>query len=792
MEENLNKLLIRQIKRHFGSTDNLPDELKVFIQDINNTYENSEDDIKLLQNSIEISSQELRDAFQKHKNDADEQKKTIDKIKEAIFALNYSDQNVYKDSETNSADSSYLFDSLIKLIEDSNQASKEVKHQASLITSLLDSIPDIIFYKDTKGVYLGCNLPFAKSVNRSRNEIVGKTDYDLFDKKIADFFTKYDNRMIESLNPRNSEEWITYPDGRKLLIGTYKTPYWGKDGALIGILGISRDITEQKRTEKIRSIQYNIARSILSAESLKQLLEIISHELSQIFNTSNFFVAMYNPDTDMLTQVLYSDEHDDFTEWEASKSLSGLVVKQSRTLLLNRKDVEHLESTKNITFIGSKAECWLGVPLIINDKVTGVMVTQSYTNAEAYDDSSKALLEMIAHEIAVFIERRKMMDDMVIAKNKAEESDRLKSAFLANMSHEIRTPMNGILGFSGLLKEPNFSGEDQQKFIGIIEKSGIRMLNIINDIIDISKIESGLMDVSISETNINEQTDFIYSFFKTEIEDKGMRIFLKNTLQTNDAIIRTDKEKIYAVLTNLVKNAVKFTSDGFIELGYEKKGDYLEFFVRDSGSGITENKLETIFERFRQGNESTNRKYEGAGLGLSISKAYIEMLGGKIWVESEINKGSVFYFTIPYNGALQEKNVVKTIASEEVGVGEIKKIKILIAEDDEISGILLSIALKKISTQILRAKNGIEAVEICRSNPDIDLIFMDIQMPEINGYEATKRIRQFNQNVIIIAQTAFALSGENEKSQAAGCNDCIAKPFNQVLLMELIQKHFNS
>jgi PAS domain S-box-containing protein len=792
MEKNLNKLLIRQIKRHFGSADNLPDELKVFIQDINNTYENSEDDIKLLQNSIEISSQELRDAFQKHKNDADEQKKTINKIKEAIFALNSSDYNVYSDSETKSSDSSYLFESLIKLIEDSNQASKEVKRQAGLITSLLDSIPDIIFFKDTKGVYLGCNLPFAKSVNRSRDEIVGKTDYDLFDKKIADFFTKYDKRMIESLEAHNSEEWITYPDGQKLLIGTFKTPYWGKDGSLIGILGISRDITEQKRTEKIRSIQYNIARSILSAENLQQLLEIISKELSHIFNTSNFFVAMYNPETDMLKQVLYSDEHDAFTEWEASKSLSGLVVKQARTLLLNRKEVEQLEAEKNTTFIGSKAECWLGVPLIINDKATGVMVIQSYTNSEAYDQSSTALLEMIAHEIAVFIERRKMMDDMVVAKNKAEESDRLKSAFLANMSHEIRTPMNGILGFSGLLKEPNLSGEDQQKFIGIIEKSGIRMLNIINDIIDISKIESGLMDVSISETNINEQTEFIYSFFKTEIEEKGMRILLKNTLQTKDAIIKTDKEKIYAVLTNLVKNAVKFTSDGFIELGYEKKGDYIEFFVRDSGPGITEDKLQSIFERFRQGNESTNRKYEGAGLGLSISKAYIEMLGGKIWVESEINKGSVFYFTIPYTGAMQDNSVVKNIASAEERVSEMKKIKILIAEDDEISGMLLSLALKKISTEILKAKNGIEAVEICRRNPDIDLILMDIQMPEINGYEATKQIRQFNQNVVIIAQTAFALSGENEKSQAAGCNDCIAKPFNQVLLIDLIQKHFNS
>jgi len=245
-------------------------------------------------------------------------------------------------------------------------------------------------------------------------------------------------------------------------------------------------------------------------------------------------------------------------------------------------------------------------------------------------------------------DKKKMIADLINAKEKAEESDLLKSAFLANMSHEIRTPMNGILGFTDLLKEPNLSGEDQKEYIRIIEKSGARMLNIINDIIDISKIASGQINTTISEANINEQIEHIFSFFKTTVEQKGIQFFLKYSLPVNEANIKTDHKKFIVILSNLVKNAIKFTKTGSIEFGYEKKGEHLEFFVKDTGIGILSENMNIIFERFRQGSESNSRNYEGAGLGLSISKAYVEMLGGKIWVESEEEKGSTFYFTIPY------------------------------------------------------------------------------------------------------------------------------------------------
>jgi PAS domain S-box-containing protein len=402
-------------------------------------------------------------------------------------------------------------------------------------------------------------------------------------------------------------------------------------------------------------------------------------------------------------------------------------------------------------------------------------------------------------------ERKRIEEELIIAKEKAEESDRLKSAFLSNMSHEIRTPMNGILGFAELLKEPSLTGEEQQEYIGIIERSGTRMLNIINDIIDISKIESGSMKILISETNINQQMEYIHTFFKPETDAKNIRLSFKNTLPLEETLIKTDREKIYAILTNLVKNAIKFTHNGSIEFGYVLKpakprvADIsdalfkpfeLEFFVKDTGTGIREEQLEIVFERFRQGSESLTRNYEGAGLGLSISKAFVEMLGGEIWVESTIGKGSIFYFTIPYDCEQEIKEVVKITDLSQGDEKQIKSLKILIAEDDEISGKLLTRTIKKFSKEILRAKTGIGAIEICHNNPDIDLVLMDIQMPVMDGYEATKKIRKFNKEVIIIAQTAYALTGDKEKAIAAGCNGYISKPVKKEELMAMMYQYF--
>ncbi|MEI8047904.1 MAG: ATP-binding protein [Bacteroidota bacterium] len=393
------------------------------------------------------------------------------------------------------------------------------------------------------------------------------------------------------------------------------------------------------------------------------------------------------------------------------------------------------------------------------------------------------------------IEHNNLLKELSQAKQTAEDNNRLKSAFLANMSHEIRTPMNGILGFAGLLKTHGLTGEEQQEYIRIIEKSGVRMLNIINDIIDISKIESGLMKVDMKESNVNEQIEYIYTFFKPEVEAKGMQLSFKNTLPSNKAIIKTDREKFYAILTNLVKNAIKYTYTGTIELGYnliqKQNSEFLQFFVKDSGTGIPKDRQNAIFERFVQVDICDKKVQQGAGLGLAITKSYIEMLGGTIWVDSEEGKGSTFFFIIPYNAELEVNSTLKNPVPSVKVWNQVKNLKILIAEDDEVSDNLISNMAQKFGEKIFNVRTGIEAVEVCHTNPDLDLILMDIQMPEMGGYEATQQIRLFNKEVIIIAQTANGLSGDKAKCVEAGCNDYIAKPIMKDEFMSLLQKYFN-
>lgn len=384
--------------------------------------------------------------------------------------------------------------------------------------------------------------------------------------------------------------------------------------------------------------------------------------------------------------------------------------------------------------------------------------------------------------------------ELVKAKLKAEESDRLKTAFLANMSHEIRTPLNGILGFSDLLKTPDLSDDEQHEFVDIIKKSSDRLLNIVNDILDISKIEAGLMELNLTKSDVQLLIEYIYSFFKPQAEKKDIKFSYKKGLAAKELFINTDSEKLIAILTNLVKNAIKFTDEGSIEFGYKtvETNNYLslQFFVKDTGIGIPKGRQAAIFEPFIQSDIADKRAFQGTGLGLSIAKSYIEMLGGNLWVESKVGQGSKFYFTIPYDPLLKVIPDEKTVVPSKEKSAQSKKLKILITEDDKASQMLLTIACKEYSKVILKAGTGFEAIAACRNNPDIDLVLMDIKMPGLDGYEATRQIRRFNSDVVIIAQTAYGLSGDREKAIAAGCNDYISKPLQVIDLQEQISRHF--
>ncbi len=707
--------------------------------------------------------------------------------------------------------------------------------------------------------------------------------------------------------------------GKEIYLHSFLVPLKNQKGEVENVYTLIDDISQRKRSETLQKVLYNISNAIITTENLEELISLIRSEISSLIDTTNFFVALYDAKTDIISLPFYSDEYDSFTSFPAKKTITRYVIKTKKSLLADLNTLIELEKQGEIERHGTNSLVWLGVPLKVNGEVTGAIVVQSYNDAHAYDEKDKEMLEFVSDQIGMAIYRRNVEDlikkseerfelamrasndglydwDLVNKKiyysprwksilgynddeipndinawrsltepegreasllklkeainqkidhynvefkmkhkdghwvhilsrahiiydeqgkairavgthfdlteqikaqekiksalKKAEESDRLKSAFLANMSHEIRTPMNGILGFASLLKEDDLSKEDINRYVSIIQQSGTRLLNIINNLIDISKIEAGQMDLTFETYDLNEQINYLFEFFKPETDKKNLTLRVKPAFKNKPLIFYSDKEKMYAILTNLIKNSIKYSHEGEIEFGYTIKDDNtnktIEFFVKDTGIGIPEERQKAVFDRFVQADIEDKKAYEGAGLGLAISKAYVEMLGGSIGVESN-EKGSRFYFTIPFAG----NNSAATLLKHKTPRKRVEKLmpkshKILIAEDEDVSFNYLSILLKHYSNfEIIRGYNGREAIDIIKKQPDISLILMDVKMPVMSGYEASKKIREFNKEIVIIAQTAFALEGDREKVLEAGCNDYISKPINKA---ELISK----
>jgi len=386
---------------------------------------------------------------------------------------------------------------------------------------------------------------------------------------------------------------------------------------------------------------------------------------------------------------------------------------------------------------------------------------------------------------------RKSNKDLEIAKERAEESDRLKSAFLANMSHEIRSPMNAILGFASILKE-ELPRKDIDHFTDIILNSGQHLLNLINSIIDISKIDAGKVIVNNEATDINELLDELYVFFEQEL-----KVIRKSNLQLKvispepNLIIETDSLRLRQVLINLIGNAIKFTQKGKVEFGYEVNKGELVFFVKDTGIGISKDKFNVIFERFRQESENTERNFGGTGLGLSIAKACVELMGGNVWLESEVNKGTNFYFSIQYKRLeeLDKPKFVGTAESFNLNHGDIH---ILVAEDEDSSYEYLERLLLRDNVKVSRAANGEQAVKMTLSDLSINLVLMDIRMPKLDGWEATKRIRVHRPNLPVIIQTGYAMFHDKEKSMEVGCNGYLSKPIKATDLLKMINQCFSS
>ncbi len=383
--------------------------------------------------------------------------------------------------------------------------------------------------------------------------------------------------------------------------------------------------------------------------------------------------------------------------------------------------------------------------------------------------------------------------ELIQAKEKAEESDRLKSAFLANMSHEIRTPLNGILGFTDILTDDSITTEKRKEFLKIINMNGKQLLAIINDIIDISKIEAGQVKIAKTKCFLNQFMYEIFTFFNAEIQSKCKNMVDLNLSipEERSILVYIDDIRVRQVLHNLLGNAMKFTRKGKIEFGYtvDPENYIITFFVNDTGIGLSDEKIHVIFERFRQADDTTTRNYGGTGLGLAISKGLVELMGGKIWAVSQEKIGSTFSFTIPFNPVIVNDTIIEP---------EKQKIKssynwsgktILVVEDDNDSYLYLETLLEKNNATIIHAENGKEGVDLCKNNHQISLVLMDIQTPVMNGYEATKLIRKFNNELPIIAQTANAFAEDHEKCIHAGCNNYIVKPIEVHSLFALIDKY---
>lgn len=376
-------------------------------------------------------------------------------------------------------------------------------------------------------------------------------------------------------------------------------------------------------------------------------------------------------------------------------------------------------------------------------------------------------------------------------KLKAEESDRLKSAFLANMSHEIRTPMNSILGFSDLLNECK-ADEQREEYVDIIQKNGEVLLTLLNDIIDLSKIEGGQFTVKPELVNIIDLMMELEQLYGVKLSQAGkpkLKINLEIPSGYQNLQLKTDRSRLFQVFANLLDNALKFTDEGLIVFGFYIEDSGLKFFVRDTGIGIKKDDLKIIFERFAQVRSTYDGKYGGAGLGLSISKKIVELLGGNLSVQSKYNKGSVFSFSLPLITASTKKSNYK----KNVRIRKTRKKKdrtILIVEDEDSSKRLIETLLSPLNFKILSVATGEEALEICRNNKNVNLVLMDLKLPRMSGYEATTKIKNLNKNIHVIVQTALTFDHEKQKSFDCGCDDFLTKPIKTKRLINTINKYF--
>jgi PAS domain S-box-containing protein len=620
---------------------------------------------------------------------------------------------------------------------------------------MMESLPFAAWFKDKEGKFTQVNELFLNFIGKERLQVIGKGDTEVFDPEEAVRIGEGSREVRKSGKISES----TFSKKRRI-IRTVHFPVRDEQGILTGTGGYREDVT-------------NLSDSLQALHRDRETLEVLLDSMPFcIFFTDRHY--RYVRVNRMMANLL---------------RLSGpdqAVGKTNTEFFTKRVARKMIEEDRNILETGKPL-----VNKIVYFEDEGVEGFWMEKNKIPIRDE-RGVITMI---MGIFKDVSDLMlieNELKEAKEHAEESDRLKTSFLANMSHEIRTPMNGIIGFANLLRDPDLPEEKRDLFLKHIDHSSNQLLNIIDDIIDISKIESGQLKISNKPVRINEILDEIYSSFFHRIRgdapgQKLVAFKLKKGKESNDFTIVTDDFRLSQIFNNLIGNAIKFTKEGHITFGYNIRDHrHVEFFVSDSGIGIPHNKIRLIFDRFGQVNQERSLQPTGTGLGLPISKSLVDLMGGEMWVESEIGKGTTFYFTLPL--------VVKEPMEESRAMISNKTYnwmnkQILVAEDEELNWFFVREMLKQTGATVHRARNGHEVVDLTRElSPDA--ILMDLKMPEMSGIEAARRIREFNAHVPIIAQTAFVMAEEKEESFRAGCNHFVTKPLDRTTIMELIDGYF--
>ena len=463
-----------------------------------------------------------------------------------------------------------------------------------------------------------------------------------------------------------------------------------------------------------------------------------------------------------------------------------MFIGKSREQLIDKRSTQCFEPLENYWLETYNKVMKTGMPVTYQNNETN---NGHYFEIFAW----KVDINLIAVIFADITERKILELKRVSDKEKAEESKKLSNDFISNLSHEIRTPMNGILGFTKFLSDPNLTDIKRKHYVSIIQNSGNQLMRTMDDLLEFSKLGTKQVKVIEKEVCLNDFLLELFTVFDVKAKENKIPLYLRKGLSDKESTILIDETKLNNVLGNLLENALKFTRNGFIEFGYKKIGSNLEIYVKDTGVGIKSDRQKSIFGRFSKEEKESSKNIGGLGLGLWIARENTDLLGGKITLKSKKDKGSTFFVTLPYNPALSylDNNSSTSNLKEEERRREAHKCNILIAEDEEINFLFLEILLKNevdLHCSIVHAKNGEEAVAICRKNSEIDFVLMDLKMPVMDGFEAIKLIKEFRPELPIVAQTAFSSAEDKERVFAAGFNDFLSKPISQEALSEVINK----